>query len=60
MFIHQGFAGGILLTYGPKSLPVSWFHMPCIIIVYGTSNGPHHHVGNYLGPYRTALALHNF
>ena len=36
-----------------KQLPKCWFHIPCIIIVYGTSNGPLNDVGNYLGPCST-------
>ena len=31
------------------------FHIPCITIVYGTSNGPQHDIGNYLGPCSTAM-----
>ena len=30
-----------------------WFGIPCIMIVYGTSNGPQNDVGNYLGPCST-------
>ena len=30
-----------------------WFHILCVIIVYGTSNGPQNDIGNYLGPCST-------
>ena len=31
-----------------------WFHIPYIITVYGTSNGPQNDFGNYLVPCRIA------
>ena len=36
--------------YEPEYLPILWFHIPCIIIVYCTSDGPQDEVSNYLGP----------
>ena len=41
------------LNIRPQQLPVLWFHIPCIIVVCGTSNGPQNVIGNYLGPCST-------
>ena len=34
----------------PYLLPILWFHVPSILIVYGTSDGPQNDIDNYLGP----------
>ena len=34
-----------------------WFHIPYMITVYDTSNGPQNDVGNYLGPCSIRLAV---
>ena len=34
-----------------------WFHIPCIIIVYGTSNEPQNDIGNCLGPFSNMVAV---
>ena len=39
-----------ILLWGPKQLPISWFHIPYIVVVYGTSKGPQNDIGNYVGP----------
>ena len=31
-------------------LSVLWFHIPYIILVHGTSNGPQNDIDNHLGP----------
>ena len=36
--------------YGTTELPILWFHIPCIVTVYGTSNELQNDSGNYLGP----------
>ena len=48
MAICGDVASKIGVLQGPKQLPISWFHIPCIVIVNGTSHGPQ--FGNYLAP----------
>ena len=31
-------------------IPILWFHIPCIITVYSTSNGSQNDIGIYSGP----------